>query len=137
VSILITAANSAHAYQLKSLLGVDALLGDYLDIPDLMVRSGKMIKTPNPGGVSFAHQMLTLCLDKGVTTIYPLRRAECLPLAEARQLFTEFGISLCIPEKEMIELSLNTGNMEGSLTIRNDGVFKISADGQQQIFTAD
>lgn len=104
MSILITAANSAQAYQLKNILGAEAaiLLGDYLEIPDLLVRSGKMIRTPAPQGNAFIHEMLALCLDKGVDKVFALRRSELLPLAEARQLFAEFDITLYIPEREMI-----------------------------------
>jgi len=103
VSTLITAANSAQAQQLKNLLPVDdVLLGDYQDIPEIFVKSGKMVITPNPKSTAFIHQMLALCLDKQINKLYVLRREELLPLAEAHQLFDEFDIKLMIPTKEMI-----------------------------------
>jgi hypothetical protein len=93
MSILITSANSADAYQLKSKLNEDdIILGDYEELPALMLKSGKMIQLPNPISASYSHQMLTLCLDKGIQTVYPLREEEAMLLKEAEQLFNEYGI---------------------------------------------
>jgi hypothetical protein len=93
MSILITSANSAGAYQLKSKLNADdTILGDYEDLPVLMLKSGKMIQLPNPKSASYSHQMLTLCLDKGIQIVYPLREEEAMLLKEAEQLFNEYGI---------------------------------------------
>ncbi len=154
MSVLITAANSAQAYKLKGLLSNSetVLLGDYLDIPELMVKNGTMIKTPSPQSASFAHEMLTLCLDKAITMLLPLRQAELLPLAESRQLFLEFDIQLIIPQTEL--LSTSSRSNEGSVVVMNrseviagnreiihgheltDGIFSIDS-GTYQIFTAD
>ena len=95
MSILITSANSADAYQLKSKLNAEeVILGDYEELPALMLKSGKMIQLPNPKSASYSHQMLTLCLDKGINTVYPLREEESLLLKEAGQLFKEYGINI-------------------------------------------
>jgi len=95
VNILITAANSAEAYQLKSKLNSDdIILGDYMALPELMLRSGKMISLPNPASDSYSHQMLTLCLDRNIAAVYPLRDDEAKLLLEARQLFEEYGINI-------------------------------------------
>ena len=95
MSILITSANSADAYQLKSKLNcAEVILGDYEELPALMLKSGKMIQLPNPKSASYCHQMLTLCLDKGIQTIYPLREEEAVLLKESEQLFNEYGINL-------------------------------------------
>jgi hypothetical protein len=92
---LITAATSAQAHQLKNKIGGDnILLGDYLDLPEMMLSSGKMIKLPNPASTSYAHQMLTLCLDKQINTVYALGDEEQKLLKEAGQLFGEFGIEI-------------------------------------------
>ncbi|MBW4891310.1 hypothetical protein KXQ82_16400 [Mucilaginibacter sp. HMF5004] len=155
MSVLITAANSAQAYKLKSLLSKieNVLLGDYLDIPELMVKSGAMIKTPNPESPSFAHEMLTLCLDNGISMLLPLRKSELLPLAQSRQLFLEFDIQLIIPKTELINRHPNIS--DGSIVVMNrseviagnrevnhpheltDGVFSIADSGAYHIFTAD
>lgn len=104
MSILITAATSAQAHKLKATFNSNekVLLGDYLDIPQFMVKSGSMLNTPGPADTAFAHKMLTLCLDNDITQIHPLRRAEFGPLAEAEQLFAEFDIKLCAAQNEFI-----------------------------------
>lgn len=92
---LITAANSAQAYSLKSKLDTDnVILGDHFDLPDVMIRSGKMIRLPDPLSPSYAHQMLTLCLDKNIDKVYVLREAEAELLLNAKQLFSEYGIGI-------------------------------------------
>jgi hypothetical protein len=98
VNILITAANSAGAYRLKNQLNSDTIiLGDYNQLPDVMLKSGKMIKLPNPASVAYAHEMLTLCLDKDITTVYPLNNDEMALLNEAAQLFKEYNIDILQP----------------------------------------
>jgi hypothetical protein len=95
VNVLITAANSAEAYQLKSKLDAwSVILGDYLELPELMIKSGKMIRLPDPRSVSYLHEMLTLCLDKSIDAVYVLRDEEAVLLKESEQLFTEYGINI-------------------------------------------
>jgi hypothetical protein len=96
VKILITSANSAAAHQLKNKLSDDTviILGDYLELPDFMLKTGNMIRLPDPKSGSYSHQMLTLCLDSDITAIYPLREEEAVLLKEAEQLFKEYNISI-------------------------------------------
>jgi hypothetical protein len=92
---LITAASTAQAYRLqKQLDGTPVLLGDYTDLPEIMVKSGKMIKLPVPQDDTYPHQMLGLCLDYEVNTVYLLREQEAHALMQATQLFAEYGITL-------------------------------------------
>ncbi len=104
MSILITAATSAQAYKLKATINTDekVILGDYLDLPELMLKNGTMIKTPSPQNVSFAHLMLTLCMDNQITQIYSLRHAELILLIEAKTLFAEFDITISTPPTEFL-----------------------------------
>lgn len=96
---LITAANSAKAYNLKnSLADHDIVLGDYLELPSFMLNHENMISLPNPKSIAYAHQMLTLCLDKQIDTLYALRKEEQILLNEAEQLFEEYGIELLSTE---------------------------------------
>ena len=89
MNILITAATSAKAHWLKKHLRADnIILGDYQDLPAFM----QIVKLPNPTSLSYAHEMLTLCLDKGVEVVYALHEEEQKPLSEAKQLFAEYGI---------------------------------------------
>jgi len=100
--ILITAANSAAAYQLKNTLNIpDVILGDYMELPDLMLKTGRMIKLPNPVLSTYTHEMLKLCLDLDIGTVYILRKEEEEPLLGAKQLFNEYNITLIIPGNEI------------------------------------
>lgn len=99
---LITAANSSHAYRLKKSLNSDhILLGDYLEVPDLLIRSGNAIKLPDPATIAYTHKMLSLCLDKNINTIYPLRKEEAYLLLNSRQLFHEYGINIKVSDNEV------------------------------------
>ena len=92
---LITAAASAGAYSLKNRLNIDrVLLGDYMELPDILIQSGKVIKLPNPQNPAYTHQMLALCLDMDINTIYALHAAERQLLLDAKQLFHEYDITI-------------------------------------------
>lgn len=96
---LITAATSSQAYKLKNTLDSDqVLLGDYLELPDVLLKSGNVIKLPDPASASYTHQMLALCLDKNISAINALGEDEQKLLLEARQLFCEYGISIITSE---------------------------------------
>ncbi|MDR3695905.1 hypothetical protein [Mucilaginibacter sp.] len=100
---LITAATSAQAYQLKnSLNSADIILGDYLELPAIMLKNANMIKLPNPASASYVHEMLTLCLDKQIKTVYAIRDSELTLLAEAGQLFSEYGIKIMKQTNELM-----------------------------------
>jgi hypothetical protein len=100
VYTLITAANSSEAYSLKNALDTKhVLLGDYLELPDVLIRSGKVLQLPNPQNAAYTHQMLALCLDKDVDTIYALRDQERQPLLNAEQLFFEYNIRIRTDDK--------------------------------------
>jgi hypothetical protein len=91
MNILITAATLADAQRLKNKLApVPVILGDYHDLPEFM----KMIRLPNPASASYVHEMLTLCLDKQIDTVYAMRDEEASLLRQAEQLFKEYGITV-------------------------------------------
>lgn len=92
---LITAAATAEAYRLKNALNKDeVILGDYMELPDILLRSGKVITLPNPKNSAYTHQMLALCLDKDINTMYALREEEKELLQNAKQLFSEYNIQI-------------------------------------------
>lgn len=102
MKILITAANSAPAHRLKNKLNADdIILGDYRELPAFMLVPGKMIKLPNPTSVTYAHQMLTLCLDNFIEIIYVFDNEEAIPLKTSKQLFKEYGIDIVINADEV------------------------------------
>jgi hypothetical protein len=97
MNILVTAAITAEAHRLKTKLNTEPiLLGDYFELPAFMISSGKMIRLPNPDSVAYTHEMLTLCLDNHVQSIYVLREEEAKLLLEAKQLFKEYNIDIVI-----------------------------------------
>lgn len=103
-TILITAGADAAAYRIKRLLGQgdEVYLGDHIPLPQGGGASVKLIAIPKGDGASFAHQMLSICLDLNISQVYPLRRNELEPLAEAQLLFAEFGITVVVPDKAML-----------------------------------
>lgn len=105
MKILITSANSAAAHQLKNKLNTDeVILGDYLDLPDFMVKAGKMLRLPDPKSASYSHQVLTLSLDNNIEAIYPLRENEAMLLKEAEQLFKEYNINIIHGDTYLVSL---------------------------------
>ncbi|GAC1311071.1 MAG: hypothetical protein NVSMB24_29690 [Mucilaginibacter sp.] len=92
---LITAATSGEAQRLKNKLEADAvILGDYLQLPEFMLKTGNIIRLPDPKSIAYTHEMLALCLDKEIQTIYPLTEQEKILLKEAEQLFQEYDITI-------------------------------------------
>ena len=78
---------------MKNTLTADhTLLGDYQELPELLIQSGKVLRLPNPQNAAYTHQMLALCLDKDIDTIYALRGEEKQLLLDAKQLFIEYNI---------------------------------------------
>jgi len=53
-----------------------------------------MVQLPHPDSTAYAHQMLTLCLDKQIDKLYAIREEEAVLLNEAKQLFSEYGIEI-------------------------------------------
>ncbi len=99
---LITAASSSAAYNLKSKLNKeDTLLGDYFDLPDFLVQSGKMLRLPDPQHSAYAHRMLALCLDRNIDTVYVLRAGEKQLLLGAKQLFAEYDIKIIATDDQI------------------------------------
>ena len=89
---LITAAASSKAYQLtnKLLSKENIIFADSEDLPEIMLRGKRFIKILKGNSASFAHLLLSICLDQQITKVFPLRKAEVYALSEARQLFDEF-----------------------------------------------
>ncbi len=95
MKILITKATSSEAHRLKSKLNTaDVLLGDYVELPDFMLKLGTMIRLPKPEADTYTHEMLTLCLDNNITKLYALGDEEYKVLIIAAQLFSEYDIEI-------------------------------------------
>lgn len=148
MNILITAAASAQAYQLERFLGKseNVIFADSAELPEFMLKGKKFIKIPPGDSFSFAHELLTACLDMQVSKVFPLRKTEIIALAEARQLFEEYNIAVIVPETGEIDGLLNKG-IKGEIVIRETvaddsqinyrGVFLVNTISEFQLFTAD
>jgi hypothetical protein len=100
--VLITQALSAAAHRFKKQFTADNLLmGDFADVPDVMLRSGSIKKLPAPQSPSYPHQILTFCLDNNVSTVYALNIDEFEALQPAVQLFSEYGINIQLIKNDL------------------------------------
>ena len=70
------------------------MLGDFMELPDILIQSGKVIKLPSPQNPAYTHQMLALCLDRDINTIYALYETEKQLLLNSKQLFQEYDITI-------------------------------------------
>jgi hypothetical protein len=96
--VLITAASHAEAYKIERLLQLpDVIFADHGELPHLSFSGRKFIRIPQGNSASYAHELLTLALNSSIDRIIPLYADEVLPLAEARLLFAEYGISVLVP----------------------------------------
>ncbi|WP_069658838.1 ATP-grasp domain-containing protein [Arcticibacter eurypsychrophilus] len=100
MNILITGATTSQAYQLERLLNPegDIILADVEELPSFLLKSKRFFKISSGLSDSYAHELLTLCLDQGIKEVYPIRKAEIIALASARQLFEEYGILVVVPD---------------------------------------
>ncbi|WP_207426032.1 hypothetical protein [Pedobacter sp. SYSU D00535] len=118
MKVLITGATSALAFQLEKKLGpaFDIVFADSQELPQFLLSNNRFLKIPKGSEPSFAHQLLSTCLDLEISYLFPLRREEILSLIEARQLFDEYGIKLMVPPQRALN-SLLMGPKIGELTI--------------------
>ena len=101
-SILITGALSTKAHRLKNeLAGEAVIMGDFNDVPAVMIKSGMMVKLPHPEAIAYPHQMLTFCLDNNVSSVYTLNTEEFIGLEPSMQLFMEYGIEIQIVKNDL------------------------------------
>jgi hypothetical protein len=147
LNILITAASTAQAHKLSRF--VDArekvFLGDSEDLPGISLGNKLFTKIPPSNSASFSHLLLAICLDLNINQVFPLKKAEVLALAEARQLFDEYGIKVMVPERRIAEDLFSISIKKGEIIIKDTvgevpdrGVFVIDAETNNlKLFTAD
>lgn len=104
MKILITGGNSAVALKLlKAFTQYEVVLADYGDVPMFATKDYKLISLGIKNEDVLAHTLLNNCLDEGVDAILPLHNFEIEALAKSDVLFSEFNISLLLPN--VFELS--------------------------------
>jgi len=100
LKVLITSATLATAHKLKNRLNNDVvLLGDNADLPAFMLKN--IIKLPNPATDTYTHEMLKICLDNDIETLYPLTSDEMSVLLISEQLFKEYNINIIDGRNEL------------------------------------
>ncbi|MFD0750355.1 hypothetical protein ACFQZS_09400 [Mucilaginibacter calamicampi] len=103
-NILITEALSAKAHKIKSEYaanGVPIIMGDFNDVPVVMLKSGAIKNLPRPDSVAYPHQILTFCLDNNVNTVFVLNEHEINALEPALQLFFEYDIDIQLVKNDL------------------------------------
>ena len=108
--VLITQGTRPFAQRVaKQLLPPEAnvLFGSADEVPAVLLNTGNYLRITHPKMPAFAHEMLKICLDHVVDVLIPLGRDELFPLAEARQLFAEYGIAIWLPDVvDLAELTI-------------------------------
>lgn len=113
MAILITAASYSAAFKIHRLLGsASVYFGEQLEMPP--IPGNEFIRLPETGSPSYINEMLKLCLDNQISTVFPLKRTEINVLSGARQLFEEYGISLIIPSDNWIHYRLSDSSILGT-----------------------
>ncbi len=118
--VLITAGLSPEAYRLQRILNAkDVVFADASQLPQ--IPGTRSVVLPAADSPSFVHEALKACLDLDITTVYPLKRAEVVELAKARELFFEYNISLMIPSDNWLQdtNSPKTGKAEQVSVLEN------------------
>ncbi len=101
-NILVTEALSAAAHRFKKqFTNGNVLMGDFNEIPEVMLKLGTIKKLPVPQSPSYPHQILTFCLDNNINAIYLLNSLEFAALQPASQLFLEYGIDIQLIKNEI------------------------------------
>jgi len=102
--ILITEALSAKAHRLKNEYAANSvviIMGDFNDVPEVMLKSRAINKLPHPASPAYPHQILTFCLDNNVSTAFVLNAQEIKALEPALQLFFEYGIEIQLIKNDL------------------------------------
>ncbi len=100
-------------------------------IPQLMVDSGKYVQIPRGNSPTFSHEMLKCCLDAGAGLLIPLGKGELRPLAEAKQLFAEYGIHILVPEASALNgmVVMENPTSQTPIDIALDGISLLGSGG--------
>jgi len=98
--VLITQGMRPFAQRVAKLLPVTytPLFGSAEDVPDVLITQGKFLRIPPVNTPVFIHEVLKKCLDKEISAVIPLGIEELYPMAEARPLFSEYGIDIWVPD---------------------------------------
>lgn len=89
---------------LKAFEQYEIILADYGEVPMLNSKAYQMMSLGTKNEEIVAHNLLSTCLDRGITTVLPLRAFEIVALAKSKVLFGEFDIQVLLPDDEDLKL---------------------------------
>ncbi len=121
--ILITFGTHPLAQRLGKLLNTSfsLLFASSEPFPNILLRQNYR-KIPTGVNPTFAHEVLKICLDEGITQVLPLGKKEIQPLNETRVLFQEYGIELLVPQDTKAFFVLDNPSRELNVRVYKDGV---------------
>ncbi len=98
--VLITQGTRPFAQRIARLLFTEStvLFGTADEVPAVLLQTGNYLRIASPNRPTFIHEMLKACLDNEVDVLIPLGKNELYPLAEAKQLFAEYGVTVWVPD---------------------------------------
>jgi hypothetical protein len=102
MAILITAASFSLAYKLERLLNEsEVYFADQIKMP--AIPGKKFIQLPDASSAIFISELLKLCLEYSIISIYPLKKSEIKELLNADQLFKEYDINIIFSKEWILQ----------------------------------
>ncbi len=127
MKILITAGKTATALKVtKAFKNEEVILADYGDVPSINTPSYSFASLGNWNEEVIAHNLLTKALDFGVDMILPLLEAEITAVSKSMLLFSEFGLTVLLPEQ--VILSTHNTTFSNWVVYQNDAPLFSSSD---------
>lgn len=124
MNILITGGNSATALKVaKAIKHHQPLFADYGEVPNIPISGYRLVSLGQWNPEVTAHKLLSCCLDHQIDILIPLRGEEIWPLAKASTLFAEFGITVLLPQPEVLASYLGKEKSQILLGVLNGESF--------------
>lgn len=107
-TILVTQGLKPFAQRVAKLLkDCTVVFGTADEIPDILLRTANYVAIPSDNKHTYVHEVLKTCLDRRVDVLLPLGLYELRPIAEAKALFSEYGIAIWVPDTpSLVELAI-------------------------------
>lgn len=120
---LITSGSDAAAFRLARYLNNrEIVFASNEDISNITDK--RFIKIPSANSATFTHELLKMCLDLGITEVFPLNKNELIELSQSKLLFEEYNINIVCPSINFINLELlNLQNLLSKLIVIKNNEF--------------
>lgn len=101
--MLITQGMHPLAQRLSKRLGSwQPVFGIDGEFPLALANNEKYMQLPTAAAVAYEHQLLKICLDRGIDLLLPLGKTEQELLSNTKRLFEEYGIAVAVVEPELL-----------------------------------